>query len=113
MRPQNLDQLLLEKAEDSNGHDSKGDNSADEGAEGGERSQSGGVLMQDDDDEDTDANDVELEFNLAQLTQFIKKQGYPISSSFVSYYSADFQAQVNCGPEPISNAIPISYQDLE
>jgi hypothetical protein len=43
----------------------------------------------------------------------MKKQGYPIENSFVSYFSADFQVQINCGPEPISKAVALSMTDLE
>ena len=56
---------------------------------------------------------MELEFALGQLTAYLKKQGYPVSKSFISYYSADFKAMVNCGPEPISRAIMIYLHDLE
>ena len=34
---------------------------------------------------------IDTEFKLCALINFIKKQGYPIENSFVSYYSADFQ----------------------
>ena len=44
--------------------------------------------------------------------EFLKKQGYPIENSFVSYYSADFQVQINCGPEPVSKAVALSVSDL-
>jgi len=56
---------------------------------------------------------IDFEFKLCTLIDFIKKQGYPIENSFVSYYSADFQVQINCGPEPISKAVAISISDLE
>lgn len=48
-----------------------------------------------------------------KLVDFLKKQGYPIENSFVSYYSADFQVQINCGPEPISKVVALSITDLE
>lgn len=63
--------------------------------------------------EDVDLDNIEFEYKLSNLINYIKKQGYPIENSFVSYYSADFQALINCGPEPISKAITISLSDLE
>lgn len=64
--------------------------------------------------EDTaDMENIEFEFKLAKLVNYIKKQGYPVENSFVSYYSADFQVQVNCGLDPISPAITICPTDLE
>ena len=56
---------------------------------------------------------IDLEFKLHKLVDFLKKQGYPIENSFVSYYSADFQVQINCGPEPISKVVALSMTDLE
>jgi len=35
-------------------------------------------------------SDSDYEFKLCTLIDYIKKQGYPIENSFVSYYSADF-----------------------
>jgi hypothetical protein len=58
-------------------------------------------------------SDFDFEFQLCTLIDYIKKQGYPIENSFVSYYSADFQVQINCGPEPISQAVALSISDLE
>ena len=52
------------------------------------------VLLKDDHEGgETDAtSQVALEFNLATLVSFIKRQGFPVESSYISYYSADFQA---------------------
>jgi hypothetical protein len=33
---------------------------------------------------------LDLEFKLHKIVDFIKKQGYSIENSFVSYYSSDF-----------------------
>ena len=63
--------------------------------------------------DEIDLENIEFEYNLCNLTNHIKKQGFPIENTFVSYYSADFQALINCGPEPISKAITISLSDLE
>lgn len=43
------------------------------------------------DKEEPDVENIEFEFKLAKLVNYIKKQGYPVENSFVSYYSADFQ----------------------
>jgi hypothetical protein len=40
--------------------------------------------------DDIDLENIEFEYKLSNLTNHIKKQGYPIENSFVSYYSADF-----------------------
>lgn len=47
------------------------------------------------------------------MVNYIKKQGYSVENSFVSFYSADFQVQINCGSDPISPAISICPTDLE
>ena len=62
---------------------------------------------------DGSKDNVELEYPLSKLVAYVKKQGYPIEGSFVSFYSANFQAQINCGPEPTSPAIMIKYADLD
>ena len=56
---------------------------------------------------------LELEFKLSKLLTFIRKQGYPIDNSFISYFSVDFQVQINCGPDPISQAVVLNPSDLE
>lgn len=56
---------------------------------------------------------IDPEFQLCTLIEFLKKQGYPIENSFVSYYSSDFQVHINCGPEPVSKAVALSITDLE
>ena len=37
-----------------------------------------------------DTSNVELEYPLSKLVALVKKQGYPVEGSFVSYYSANF-----------------------
>jgi len=39
---------------------------------------------------EVDAYSLDLEFKLCKLVSFLRKQGYPIDNSFVSYYSVDF-----------------------
>jgi hypothetical protein len=56
---------------------------------------------------------LDLEFKLCKLVKFLRIQGYPIDNSFVSYYSIDFQVQINCGPDPISKAVVLNPSDLE
>lgn len=63
--------------------------------------------------EEIDMENIEFEFKLSKLVNHIKKQGYPVENAFVSYYSADFQVQINCGADPISPAITICPTDLE
>lgn len=65
------------------------------------------------DRDEPDVENIEFEFKLSKLINYIKKQGYPVENSFVSYYSADFQVQINCGSDPISPAISICPTDLE
>lgn len=65
------------------------------------------------DKEEIDMENIEFEFKLSKLVNFIKKQGYPIENTFVSYYSADFQVNINCGNDPISPTITICPSDLE
>jgi hypothetical protein len=69
-------------------------------------------------DEESDREEIntyslDLEFKLCKLVSFLRKQGYPIDNSFVSYYSVDFQVQINCGPDPISKAVCLTPTDLE
>lgn len=87
-------------------------NDADQAKEEGANRQTG----QDDDPgekDEPDVENIEFEFKLGKLVNYIKKQGYPVENSFVSYYSADFQVQINCGADPISPAISICPTDLE
>ena len=57
-------------------------------------------------------NNIEPEYKLYKVIDHLKKQGYPLENSFVSYYSNDFRVQINCGPEPISKAVVIQPTDL-
>ena len=52
---------------------------------------------------------IDMDFKLFKLINYIKKQGYPVQNSFVSFVSADFhQMKISCGPEPIAKSIFIS-----
>ena len=48
--------------------------------------------MEDDVEEQriVDINKIEWEFKLQKLVNHIKKQGYPIENTYVSYFSSDF-----------------------
>jgi hypothetical protein len=41
-------------------------------------------------DHPEDLNLIDPEFQLSHLINYIKKQGYPVENSFVSFFSADF-----------------------
>ena len=43
----------------------------------------------------------------------MKRQGYPIESTNVSYYSAIFSAFVNCNMDPVGDFVHICEKDLE
>ena len=47
------------------------------------------------------------------MIKFLKRQGYAIESTFVSYYSSVFSAYINCNLDPISETIWLSEDDLE
>ena len=44
---------------------------------------------------------------------FLKKQGYPLDGTNVSYYSAIFSAFVNCNVDPVGDFVHICERDLE
>jgi hypothetical protein len=54
-----------------------------------------------------------FEFELFKLTKDIRKQGFAIENSFVSYYSNSFQTTINCGLDPVSRQIYITPSDLQ
>ena len=43
----------------------------------------------------------------------MKRQGFPIEGSTVSYYSSIFSAFVNCSTDPVGDFVHISEKDLE
>lgn len=47
------------------------------------------------------------------MTLFLKKQGYAIENTFISFYSAIFSAYVNCNLDPVSKTIWLTDEDLE
>ena len=44
---------------------------------------------------------------------FLKRQGYPLEATNVSYYSAIFSAFVNCNMDPVGDFVHICEKDLE
>ena len=44
---------------------------------------------------------------------FLKKQGYPLENTFVSYYSSIFSAFIQCNLDPVSDSVQITAADLE
>lgn len=44
---------------------------------------------------------------------YLKKQGYAIENTFISFYSAIFSAYVNCNLDPVSKTIWLTNEDLE
>ena len=44
---------------------------------------------------------------------FLKRQGYPLEGTNVSYYSAIFSAFVNCNMDPVGDFVHICEKDLE
>ena len=54
-----------------------------------------------------------MRLRLHDVILFLKKQGYPLENTFVSYYSAVFSAFINCNLEPISKKVWLTEDDLE
>ena len=56
----------------------------------------------------------DLYFHLSDVIAFLKRQGYPIDGTNVSYYSSILSAFVNCNKDPISDSVYIAAgKDLE
>jgi hypothetical protein len=55
----------------------------------------------------------DLRMRLYDVILFLKKQGYSLENSFVSYFSQVFSSYVNCNLDPISKTIWLSEDDLE
>ena len=50
---------------------------------------------------------------LSEIIVFLKRQGYPLEGTNVSYYSSIFSAFVNCDIDPVGDFVHIREQDLE
>ena len=55
----------------------------------------------------------DLFFKLSDVMTFLKRQGYPLDGTNVSYYSAIFSAFVNCNMDPVGDFVHICEKDLE
>jgi hypothetical protein len=54
-----------------------------------------------------------MRLRLCDVIVFLKKQGYPLEATLVSYYSAVFSAFINCNSDPISKKVWLTEDDLE
>ena len=61
----------------------------------------------------TEVSPHDLCFKLGEVMAFLKRQGYPLEGTNVSYYSAIFSAFVNCNMDPIGDFVHICEKDLE
>lgn len=50
---------------------------------------------------------------LYDVVLFLKKQGYALENTYISYYSSVFSAYVNCNLDPVSKTIWLTQEDLE
>lgn len=50
---------------------------------------------------------------LYDVVMFLKKQGYALENTYISYYSCVFSAYVNCSLDPVSKTIWLTDDDLE
>lgn len=56
-------------------------------------------------------NDMRL--RLYDVVMYLKKQGYALENTYISYYSCVFSAYVNCSLDPVSKTIWLTNDDLE
>ena len=54
----------------------------------------------------------DFECNLADVVVFLKKCGYPLENSFVSFQSPVFSAYINCGLDPLPQSIKLTKEDF-
>ncbi len=52
-------------------------------------------------------------FKLGEAIVFLKRQGYPLEGTNVSFYSSIFSAFVNCDMDPVGDFVHISEKHLE
>ena len=50
--------------------------------------------------------------SVCDIVQDIKKYGFPIENSFISYYNPLFQSYVNCGLDPLTQNIKLYFDEL-
>ena len=54
-----------------------------------------------------------MRLRLYDAINHLKRQGYPIENTFVSYYSAICSAYVNCNLDPVSKQIFLAESDFD
>jgi hypothetical protein len=54
-----------------------------------------------------------MRLRLHDVIVYLKKQGYPLENTFVSFYSAVFSAFINCNIDPVSKKLWLTEDDLE
>lgn len=54
-----------------------------------------------------------MRLRLYDVVKFLKRQGYAIENTFISYYSSIFSAYINCNLDPVSKTVFLSEDDLE
>ena len=52
-------------------------------------------------------------FKLGEVIAFLRRQGFPVEGTSVSYYSSIFSAFVNCSSDPNGEFVHIQTTDLE
>jgi hypothetical protein len=55
----------------------------------------------------------DMRLRLHDVIVFLKKQGYALENTFISFYSSIFSAYVNCNLDPVSKTIWLTDEDLE
>jgi hypothetical protein len=50
---------------------------------------------------------------LYDVIMFLKRQGFQLENTFISYLSFVFSAYVNCNMDPVSKSIWLTDDDLE
>jgi hypothetical protein len=58
-------------------------------------------------------NKPDYRLRLYDVVRFLKKLGYSLENTYVSYFSQIFSSFVNCNLDPISKTIWLTEDDLE
>lgn len=54
-----------------------------------------------------------MRLRLYDVIKYLKRQGYAIENTLVSYYSSIFSAYINCNLDPVSKNVLLAEDDLE
>jgi hypothetical protein len=54
-----------------------------------------------------------MRLRLYDVVKYLKRQGYAIENTFISYYSSIFSAYINCNLDPVSKTVFLAEDDLE